>query len=87
MDTPKTLELSNDEALVLESMLDRWFNPYGSDTRPTDRSFVHPSEEYVLSAVLSAQLESQVAETFAPDYAELLAAARERVAKLYGFED
>lgn len=64
-------ELSRDEALVLFEWLAR-FN------KATDQRFADQAEQRVLWD-LEAMLESELAEPFASNYDELLAAARSRV--------
>ena len=67
-----TLALTTDEALVLFEFFARF--------EDTDRlAFAHPAEYLAVSRV-AAQLDTGVAEMFEPHYAELLAAARARVA-------
>ena len=65
------LELSPDEALVFFEWLAR-FN------KATDHQFADQAEQRVLWD-LESTLESELAEPFAPNYDELLAAARSRV--------
>jgi hypothetical protein len=65
--------LTPDQALVLFEWLAR---EDGKDALPTE----HPAELQVLWD-LEAQLERVLVEPFRPDYAELLAAARERLTR------
>jgi hypothetical protein len=65
------LDLSADEALVLFEFLSR----YGESER---LETVDQAEQRALLR-LCGKLESRLVEPFAPNYAELLAAARERV--------
>ena len=66
-----TLELSHDEALVLQNWVYR-FNDRG------DAAFEDQAEQRVLWD-LECMLESKLAEVVDPRYGELVAAARERV--------
>jgi len=67
------ISLTPDQALVLFEWLAR---EDGKDALPTE----HPAELQVLWD-LEAQLERVLVEPFRPDYAELLAAARERLTR------
>ena len=74
-----TIELDEDEAVVLDALLHRWFNP-GVPVGVDGLTFEHPSEQRVLEPVLSAQLERQLVALFSPDYRKRLKAAQGRVA-------
>ena len=69
-----TIELSDDEALVLFDLLFE----YGSKDDERELKVSHAAERNALWA-LSAQLEKQLVAPFKPDYADLLSAARERL--------
>jgi hypothetical protein len=69
-----TIELSDDEALVLFELLVE----YGSKDDGRELKVSHAAERNALWA-LSAQLEKQLVAPFKSDYAALLSAARERV--------
>lgn len=67
-----TVALTPDQALVLFEFFARF--------QDTDRlAFAHPAE-YLALVRIAAQLDTAVTEMFEPDYPELLAAARARVA-------
>jgi hypothetical protein len=70
---PVTLELSQDEALVLFE----WLSNRGEDNA-LEPLIEHWSEQLVLWDLL-AQLEKTLAEPFAANYGDLLTAARERL--------
>ena len=70
-----SLTLTHDEALVLFEFLARFDN--------TDRlEFAHVAE-YLALARVSAHLDASMVEPFDPEYAQLLAGARARVAGDY----
>jgi hypothetical protein len=71
-----TLKISEDEALVL-------FAYFSRIDETDDLSFRHPAE-YVVLQRLAGQIDKTTSAMFKPDYTQLLAAARERVAA--GFE-
>jgi hypothetical protein len=66
-----TLRLTSDEALVFFSILSRW-----SDENATRAD--HAAEQTVLDGIL-ATLEEQLTAPFAPDYEQLVQAARDRL--------
>lgn len=71
-----TLEITEDEAIVLFEFFSRFDN--------TDKlEFAHPAE-YLALLKLSAQIDKTTAAMFDPDYDKLLSAAQEGVAD--GFE-
>lgn len=74
-----TLELSDDEALVLFECLARFED--GGALPLQDEA-----ERYVLWR-LEGQLEKALVEPFRPDYAELVDAARRRVREAFGGDD
>jgi hypothetical protein len=69
------IRLSHDEALVLCEFFGRFHDS-------NDFTLRH-NAEYLAFARLSAQLDKSLVEPFRPEYAELLRAARERVATGY----
>ncbi len=69
------IRLSQDEALVL-------FEFFGRFRDSNDFTLRH-SAEYLAFVRISAQLDKALVESFRPEYAELLRAARERVAAGY----
>ncbi len=69
---PVTLTLSYDEAFVLFEFFARF--------RETDRLELAHVAEFLALARVSAQIDSSVTEMFDPNYAELLATARARLA-------
>ena len=71
-----TLEISEDEALVL-------FDYFSRFDESDDLSFRHPAE-YLALQRLAGQIDRTTSAMFKPDYAQLLSAARERIAS--GFE-
>lgn len=71
---PVTLTLSADEALVLFELL-------ASDDAAASVEIVHPAERQVLQNVL-CQLERELVSPFDARYADILAAARSRLATL-----
>ena len=74
-----SIELSDSEALVLFEFLSRY------DDRDELR-IDDPSEQYALWA-LHCRLETQLAEPFKADYAELLTRARDELRSKYGGEN
>jgi len=76
MDQPVALTLSEDEALVLESLFAR-FEQEG-------RIVLRHNAEFIALSRLSGQIEKVLVQPFLPDYDSLVASARERVAE--GFE-
>lgn len=68
------VRLDPDSALVLFELLSRWFDDGGM---PTERFFESPAEYAVLSG-LRETLQAQLTAPLAPDYLDLLEAARER---------
>lgn len=75
------VRLRHDEALVLSALLGRWFDS-GPKNAPS-AYLEHESERGVLEIVVGAQLDRQVVELFAADYAERLASARQAVSRRY----
>ena len=71
MQEPMTLNLSDDEALVLFDLLSR--------NEEKDVIAVQGEAEASVLANLLVQLERQLVEPFQPDYRELLDSARKRV--------
>ncbi|MBE1533525.1 hypothetical protein [Actinomadura algeriensis] len=69
-----TVHLSSDQALVLMEWLHRL------NDRPDFREVVPEAAERVAVWALHGSLTTQSTDIFAPDYAERLAAARERLA-------
>ncbi len=71
-----TLKISEDEALVL-------FDYFSRFDETDDLSFHHPAE-YIALQRLAGQIDKTTSAMFKPDYIQLLAAARHRIAD--GFE-
>lgn len=69
-----TLDLSDDEALVLLELL----HEYGSKDEGRELKVQHAAERNALWA-LSAQLEKHLVPPFLPNYSELLSKARVRI--------
>ena len=76
MDQPVALTLSEDEALVLESLFAR-FEQEGCIV-------LRHNAEFIALSRLSGQIEKVLVQPFLPDYDSLVASARERIAE--GFE-
>jgi hypothetical protein len=74
--TEYTLKISEDEALVL-------FEYFARFDETDDLSFRHPAE-YLALERLAAQIDKTTSAMFKPEYRQLLASARERIAA--GFE-
>ena len=72
-----TITLSHDEALVLFEFFSR-FCDHGDDFT------MRHAAEYLAFMRVSAQLDGALIEPFRPEYAELLQAARDRIAE--GFD-
>ena len=77
-----TIELSDDEALVLFELLFE----YGSKEDGREVRISHAAERNALRA-LSGQLDKQLVAPFRPDYKELLSAARDRLEQKGGSWD
>lgn len=75
MNPAVTIELSPDEALVLSHMLARF--------ERTDRLWLANNAEFVALSSVSRQLDKALVEPFLGNYAELVLAARERLAGDY----
>ncbi|GAB4050876.1 hypothetical protein [Catellatospora paridis] len=74
-----TLKLTHDQALVLSDWLDRMIGTADFDTFVNqDRAVWSPLYR------ISGALETSLVEVFSPDYAALLAAARERLLDTLG---
>lgn len=71
-----TLKISEDEALVL-------FDYFSRFDETDDLSFRHPAE-YITLQRMAGQIDKTTSAMFKPDYTQLLATARERIAA--GFE-
>ena len=69
------IRLSRDESLVLFEFFSRFDD--------SDDFTLRHNAEYLAFCRLSAQLDKSLVEPFRPDYAELLQAARERIAAGY----
>ena len=69
--------LGGDEAIVLYDLLSRWID--GEGATPDDSCFEDASECAVLHELL-ARLEKDLAAPFEPDYLEIVAQARARLA-------
>lgn len=69
------IRLSRDEALVLFEFFSRFDD--------TDDFTLRHNAEYLAFSRFSAQLDKALVEPFRPEYAELLRAARERIAAGY----
>ena len=76
VDQPIALQLSTDEALVLFEYLSSWRDS-------ASLAFEHPTEEAALLAV-SHELDRQFSEPFSSGYAELVRAARQKLALKLG---
>jgi hypothetical protein len=76
-----TINLSDDEALVLNDFLSRVTDAYGRDANQEKRLWTvidHPAEFWALISVQGA-LEKILVEPFASNYGELVALARQKV--------